>query len=233
MRRFARQGTPTLSATSNPRRRPGPEQDALRRDILAAVRTLHLRGGNDAVTMRAVADTVGLSAMGLYRYFPNRSALVMGAWDEALADALAASQARLRPRDDALARLRAFYAGYIDYWLEHPHAWRMMFDVQRGAAEGEVFAGGPAAEFRAQAQSLVAACLPSAGPADSRRAHDLCRCKVLGYLFLAIGIGAATGNPRTLRDTVLDDIVRQLGAGEPGKAAPARRALTRTRSAPG
>lgn len=232
MRRNARPGSVPLSDLNTPRRRPGPEQEALRRDILAAVRALHLAGGNDAVTMRAVADTVGISAMGLYRYFSNKSALVMGAWDEALADALAASLARLRPRDAAPARLRAFYAGYIDYWLEHPHAWRMMFDVQRGAAEGEVFAGGPAAAFRAHAQSLVDACLPSAGAAASRRAHDLCRCKVLGYLFLAVGIGLPTGDPRTLRDTMLDDIVRQL---EGADAAPVRRAraITRAKSSRG
>lgn len=225
------------------RRRATEEQDALRRQIVAAVRALHAAGGYAAVTMRSVAAAVELAPMSLYRYFPNKAALLDGVWEEVLGEALAAARgadAAVAPTDDPCRRLRAYYRGYVEFWLARPDAYRMVFDV-RPQPDGRLFAGGHAGDFRREAEALIDACLPDSLDAELRHAaHALCRCKVLGYLFLAIRMHqkGRTGLPRLL-DAVLDDIERQLHdvprpngdhadrAAQPAKGRPATRAARR------
>src|SRR5919112_404118 len=44
--------------------------------ILAAARGLFEREGAQAVSMRRIADAIGLTPMAIYRHFPNREALL-------------------------------------------------------------------------------------------------------------------------------------------------------------
>jgi AcrR family transcriptional regulator len=53
------------------------------REIAAAAILLADEGGLEAVSMRSVARAVGMSAMGLYTYFPGKSALIELMIDEA------------------------------------------------------------------------------------------------------------------------------------------------------
>ncbi len=207
------------AAPSTRTRRRGAAFDAQRGDILGAVRRLHAEGGYAAVTMRSVAQTVGLAPMSLYRYFPNKRALLAGVWEDVLREALGAARTRLSraATGDAAARLRAYYNGYIDFWLRRPDAYWLIFDVREQATR-QTFASGPAADFRHEVQALIDGCLPGTLATRARlQAYDLCRCKIIGYLFIAIGmVNKGHTALRTLRDAVLDDIERQLAAAAAG-----------------
>lgn len=192
-------------------RTPVLPRDAQRRQIVAAVRALHAAGGYDAVTMRAVADAIGMAPMSLYRYFASKAALLEGAWGDALGQALEAARAPLDDQNDPYARLRSYYSGYIGYWLAQPNAYWMIFDIRGVPPNWAFFDAGPAADFRAEAQALVDACL-GAGATKAVRllAHDLCRCKVVGFLYLAVALNRGRGDLAGVRDALLDDIECQL-----------------------
>ncbi len=87
------------------------------REIVAAARTLLEAEGPEAVTMRAVADAVGMRAPSLYVHFPDKAALL----DALVADALAEMAAALAPAR-TLAHLAAAYRAQA---LAHPHLHRL------------------------------------------------------------------------------------------------------------
>ncbi|MGW2592705.1 TetR/AcrR family transcriptional regulator [Streptomyces sp. NPDC001515] len=94
-----------------------------RHRILAAARELLEREGPAALTMRRVAGTMGVTAPSLYKYFPDKSAVV-----DALADAM------LREIADVLegaeqaspGSFPALATAYRTHALVHPHLYRLI-----------------------------------------------------------------------------------------------------------
>ncbi|CAM3997689.1 TetR/AcrR family transcriptional regulator [Tsukamurella strandjordii] len=76
------------------------------RQIVAAARGLLEREGWDAVTMRALADEVGIRAPSLYKHFASKDAVKTAL----VAVALAESGAALRPTTDVAELLRRYRA---------------------------------------------------------------------------------------------------------------------------
>lgn len=92
------------------------------RQILAAARTLLEREGPDALTMRRLAGSVGLTAPSLYKHFPDKSSVVHALADAMLretADVLAAAETAAPGSFSALA------AAYRTHALAHPHLYRL------------------------------------------------------------------------------------------------------------
>ncbi|MEO3712313.1 TetR/AcrR family transcriptional regulator [Roseateles flavus] len=193
------------------RRRRGPERDELRLQILDAVSRLHQGGGYGAVTMRSVAREVGVSAMSLYRYFPNKAALLEQVWLGVLDAALNATRAVMAAQERPAPRLRQLYAAYITFWLEHPQDFRLLFDPG-SEIPSALLQDGPAWRFRREAETLIDACLgEGATPEQRQMAYDLCRIKVVGFLYTCIGLATQPHRlPAQLLDGLLDDIERQL-----------------------
>jgi AcrR family transcriptional regulator len=111
------------------------EGGKLRADILAAAAALLERTGNEeAVTLRAVAREVGISAPSIYSHFPDREAIVEAVVDGAFADfnaaiedaANAAIAAGAGPRE----RVRAGCAAYLRFAAERPNRYKLMFERQ-------------------------------------------------------------------------------------------------------
>lgn len=92
-------------------------------------------GGPDALSLNAIARSMGMSGPGLYRYFASRddllAALVADSYDE-LADAMEAAVEAARRRAPA-ARFRALVAAYRDWALAHPHQYRLIFATTYGS----------------------------------------------------------------------------------------------------
>src|SRR5580692_10012112 len=79
----------------------------LRDDILtAATELLERTGSEEAVTLRAVARQVGISAPSIYAHFADREAIVDAIVDGAFGDFNAAIEAAVRAAAGPLARLR-------------------------------------------------------------------------------------------------------------------------------
>jgi len=93
--------------------------------ILEATGELMAREGADAVSMRRVAAAVGITAMAVYRHFPNRQGL-LNALADAGFDELTRRLAAVR-RGDAVETLRAVLDTHLDFAMEKPRLFELMF----------------------------------------------------------------------------------------------------------
>lgn len=101
--------------------------------ILRAAHRLFDREGADAVTMRRVADAVGITPMAIYRHFPNRDALLKKLSDDSFNTAASEWKAHANS-PDILKRLVALATPYLDYALAHPHLFDHAFSARRDDA---------------------------------------------------------------------------------------------------
>ena len=111
------------------------ERKELRFRILETARLLFAQGGEAAVSLRRVAEIIEFSATTIYQHFPNKEALVQEVC--ALEFALfsrALQQAESVP--DAMERLRKVASLYVDFGLQHPEHYRVLFMRER-ASEAE------------------------------------------------------------------------------------------------
>jgi AcrR family transcriptional regulator len=87
--------------------------------------------GVDAVTMRGVAASAGVTAMATYKHFKNRDALLYAAAG-AEYPRIAGYFARANARTE-VPGLRGML-GYLNYALDHPQVFRYMFSLHRADA---------------------------------------------------------------------------------------------------
>jgi TetR/AcrR family transcriptional regulator, tetracycline repressor protein len=85
--------------------------------VLAAARDLLASGGPDALTMRALAERLGVAPNALYSHVDSKTALI----DEILDDLLAEIEAPALDRPDPAAALHALMAATHRVLLAHPH----------------------------------------------------------------------------------------------------------------
>jgi AcrR family transcriptional regulator len=101
--------------------------------ILEAAHALFDSEGPEAVSMRRVAEAVGITPMAIYRHFPNREALLKRLSDDSF-NATAHIWKRSSSSADPLKRLMALSDPYLDYALAHPHLFDHAFSVRRDDA---------------------------------------------------------------------------------------------------
>jgi AcrR family transcriptional regulator len=104
--------------------------------IITAARALYFDRGPDAVTMRAVAERVGVTATALYRHFADKDAIlreVMGEGSRLLGSHLFRALEAPTP----LERLRATANAYLDFAATQPQAYRALYEA------GEAEEGSP------------------------------------------------------------------------------------------
>lgn len=101
--------------------------------ILRSAHELLDSEGADAVTMRRVAEAAGITAMAIYRHFPNRDALLKRLSDDSFNAEAANWKAHASSRDP-LKRLMSIADSYLGYALTHPHLFDHAFSVRRDDA---------------------------------------------------------------------------------------------------
>jgi AcrR family transcriptional regulator len=107
------------------------EGGKLRADILAgATSLLEQTGSEEAVTLRAVARKVGISAPSIYAHFADRDAIVDAIVDTAFADFNAAVRAATAGEADPVERLRAGCGAYVRFAAERPNRYKLIFERQ-------------------------------------------------------------------------------------------------------
>jgi AcrR family transcriptional regulator len=115
------------SVTRRPRARKG-EGAALRDEILAATERLLLETGSaEAVSIRAVAERVGVTPPSIYRHFADKNDLIFevcAGHFAALDDFLARSSEGV---EDPVDRLRAMGLAYMRFGLANPEPYRILF----------------------------------------------------------------------------------------------------------
>ena len=111
---------------ARPRVRRGNAEDAqrLRDELLAVALRLFAGGGVQALSMRAIAAELGVSAMTPYRYFADKAELQQGLWQFTMQQLYDALDRAVAERSGARARQRAWMQTYLGFWEAHPdHFW--------------------------------------------------------------------------------------------------------------
>ncbi|WNV89071.1 TetR/AcrR family transcriptional regulator [Umezawaea sp. Da 62-37] len=86
--------------------------------------------GSAAVTMRRVATAAGLTAMAIYRHFPNRESLLESVAETSFAE-LARAWGERDWSTDYQVQLDEALDAYLDFALERPHLYAFLFTEQR------------------------------------------------------------------------------------------------------
>lgn len=129
----------TRTATAEPPTAPtapkpaGGRRDRVRADtgaeIRAAARTLLVEHGIDAVTLRAIARQLGITAPALYRYYNSREDLLDHLRQETCAELAAELTAEITKRsaDDHVGRVYAICRTFRRWALTHPQEFTLVF----------------------------------------------------------------------------------------------------------
>lgn len=108
------------------------EGDRLRGEIVdAADRLLVETGDEDAVTVRAVAREVGCTAPAIYLHFEDREELLLAVAERYFADLDRHVGAAVDRDGDPVDCLRRGAAAYVQWGVDNPEPYRMIFMTRR------------------------------------------------------------------------------------------------------
>jgi len=192
-RSTAEADTDSVAAPARRRVRRGSAEDAqqLREELMGAAMSLFAGGGLEAVTMRAVAEQVGVSVMTPYRYFADKAELLRGLWQAVLRATCDEMRAAVDAQHSGRARQRAMIEAFIGYWEAHPDHYRLVYQTDKvtqsapkaGLTEVPVYG-----ELLQLVQGVTAdvAREIGAGPTHIKLAGDIRFAMMLGYLQAAL-----------------------------------------------
>jgi AcrR family transcriptional regulator len=125
------------------RERRTRERVETRQKILDTARDMFVQHGYEATTMRAIADRIEYTPTAIYHHFRNKEALLR---ELANTDfhALAVAFQRIGRIEDPFERLRRIGEAYVEFALEHPMHYQLMFmtphpdvSMDRAAVRGD------------------------------------------------------------------------------------------------
>lgn len=102
------------------------EKAELREQILKAARTIVLKEGFDALSMRKIAQAIEYSPATIYLHFPSREEIARQLTREAFGELLAYF-APLAAIKDPFERIWAFGKAYVEFGLAKPESYRLCF----------------------------------------------------------------------------------------------------------
>ena len=112
--------------------------EAFRDRLCDVAEGLFAARGPDGVTLRQLAEALGVSSMTPYRYFKDKDAILAAVRTRAF-NRFAEAMEDAREEMEKAARARSTQGGepgnaYLDFALGAPNAYRMMFDVNQPTA---------------------------------------------------------------------------------------------------
>jgi AcrR family transcriptional regulator len=96
------------------------------REIVAAARELLERDGRDGLSMRRIADRLGIRAPSIYKHVPDKQALEAAIVSAGFEEAAERFEAALRDADVVEPPLAAVGRAYREFAREHPHLYDLM-----------------------------------------------------------------------------------------------------------
>jgi AcrR family transcriptional regulator len=110
--------------------RRSQERAETRQKILDAAREMFVENGYEATTMRAIAEKIKYTPTAIYHHFDNKEALhtELASMDFR---SLAATFQRIGRIEDPLERLIRTGNAYVEFALEHPMQYQLMFMTRK------------------------------------------------------------------------------------------------------
>ena len=140
------------------------EGGRLRDEILEAAEALLVEtGSEDAVSIRAVADRVGVTPPSIYRHFADKNTLLFEVCDRQFGRFHEYLDAKRSGHADPVESLKACGRAYVEYGLTYPEHYRIMF-MGRSDLTPEEYQDHVLAE-QASFMALVGRCRSASTPA--------------------------------------------------------------------
>ncbi|HYD10044.1 MAG TPA: TetR/AcrR family transcriptional regulator [Acidimicrobiales bacterium] len=116
-----------MTASRRPRARRG-EGERLRDEILQATEQLLIKTGDqEAVSIRAIAQAVGVTPPSIYLHFADKTELIFAVCTRHFEALDAAIEAAAAEAADLVDELRARGRAYVRFGLDHPEQYRILF----------------------------------------------------------------------------------------------------------
>jgi AcrR family transcriptional regulator len=198
-----------------PRVLSSEDVEAFRGRLCVAAEALFAERGAEAVTMRELAQALGVSPMTPYRYFKDKDAILAAVRAAAFTRFAVRLEAALAAPADPLHRSRNAGQAYVAFALAEPQAYRLMFDLNQ-PTEGD-YPELQAAIVRARrtmtdhVQAMIDAGLLEG---DAELIGHLFWSVLHGMLLLRLtGKLAPTIDPEALQALAFATVARGLGIG--------------------
>lgn len=105
------------------------QKDTLRREIMVAARELFVEHGYDSVSMRKVADKIEYSPTTIYLYFKDKQDLLISICEETFSHLHQSLEKIENASGDPLICLKKGMRAYIEFGLQHPSDYKMVFMI--------------------------------------------------------------------------------------------------------
>lgn len=110
------------------------EVEAQRAAVVRAAEGLFAELGYDGVTLRAIAKSLGRSPAAPYRYFESKADIFNAARVAAYHRFAGAQEYAARDTDDPAQRLSLLGDAYVQFAIDEPDAYRLMFELKPSEA---------------------------------------------------------------------------------------------------
>jgi AcrR family transcriptional regulator len=214
------------SASARRKRASRGSGELLREEIIAATKDLLAESASsDAVSIRAVADAVGVTPPSIYLHFADKDSLIEAVVADVFNELDAAMVGAAAGLDQPIDVLCAYGLAYVRFAIEHPEHYRLATMELRGTA-GPQEAPSPIDHVLADSAfnhlaSVVVTCMTAGifAPGDPvpvtlelwAAAHGIASL-MIAKPFLPWGDKLATAN-RILRNAALGHAVNDLNGG--------------------
>ncbi len=117
----------TFSKPAKSARKAKGDGHLRRAEILRAAERIFVAEGYEGATIRKIADEVGVSSTCLYMHFRDKDEILLEICTAAM-EALLALNNEISARPvDPVARVRAMLTAYVEFALDNPNAYRLVF----------------------------------------------------------------------------------------------------------
>jgi AcrR family transcriptional regulator len=129
----------TTTGARRPRRRaPRGQGEKLREEILAAAELLLLKTGDqEAVSIRAVAEAVGVTPPSIYLHFSDKTELIFEVCEKHFQKLDRVMEEAAARSNDPLESLKLRGRAYVQFGLDHPEEYRILFMTKPAATPEE------------------------------------------------------------------------------------------------
>ncbi|MCC1495235.1 TetR/AcrR family transcriptional regulator [Alcanivorax sp. 1008] len=108
--------------------------------IIQAAQSLFVAEGYTSVSMRKIAAKADMGTMTLYKYFPNKNAILHHIWAQFFDELFSLIRADVGNEKDAKGQLRKMCITYLNYWVEHKDRFHIVFlNEDRASSSDEFF----------------------------------------------------------------------------------------------
>lgn len=122
-------------------RRPLSEDDMEdgRAAIVKAARALFGEQGYASVSMRALAAAIDMSPTSLYRFYPNKRAILVQIWAEIFSNLFGSCRKVAADADTPFEALTGYSVSFVEYWVNNPENYMMVYGEIDTPQKGESF----------------------------------------------------------------------------------------------